>query len=86
MAVEKVALAPLSGSVRKVTPPSRRSTVPPGIPAPVRTDTVAVNVTDVPKGDGLRLLVRAVEVVPWPTTWVTEPELVPKAASPRRWL
>ncbi len=81
-AVEKVAVEAASGLVPRSVAPSKNSTEPPGVPTPVRTDTVAVNVTDVPKSDGLELLATTVEVVPLLTVWITEPELGRKTASP----
>ena len=58
--VVNVATLPTSGAVARVTAPSRKLTVPVGSPA---VDvTVAVNVTDWPINDGLRLEARAVAV------------------------
>ena len=47
--------------------PSKNDTVPVGVPAPVVTVTLAVNVTDWPNAEGLLEEERAVLVSPWLT-------------------
>ncbi len=52
--------------------PSRNVTVPVGVPAPgAVTVTVAVNVTDCPKTDGLTDEATVVDVLALFTTWLT---------------
>src|SRR6516165_12491416 len=52
--------------------PSMNSTVPVGVPAPgLVTDTVAVNVTDWPKTDGLGAETSPVDVDALSTSWLT---------------
>ena len=52
--------------------PSRKFTVPVGLPAPgAVTVTVAVNVTDCPNTDGFAEEARAVLVLALLTTWLT---------------
>jgi hypothetical protein len=65
--------------------PSRKLTVPVGVPAPgLTTATVAVNVTLWPKTDGLTDDVRLVVVLALLTTWLTAVlVLVRKFPSPR---
>ena len=82
LVVETPAVPPTNVPEPKLTPLSLKSTVPVGLPTPVTTETVAVKVTLLPKTDGFRLLMTAVDVVPWLTTWLTAPVLPVKAASP----
>jgi hypothetical protein len=65
--------------------PSRKFTVPVGVPAPgALTVTVAVNVTDCPNTDGFAEDVRLVLVFALLTTWLTAVlVLVRKLPSPR---
>ena len=51
--------------------------MPVGVPIPVRTETVAVNVIEAANGAGLRLLPTTVEVVPWLTFWVNTGLVLP---------
>ena len=61
--VVNVAMPPLSVPVPIGLPPSRKVTVPPGVPAPgLFAATVDVNVTAWPNTDGLLLLVTVVVV------------------------
>ncbi len=64
MAIAKVATPePFSVPVPRVVAPSLNVTVPVGVPTPGATTlTVAVNVTDWPKSDGLTLEIKAVVV------------------------
>ena len=84
--VVKVAMPPLSVPVPMGLPPSRNVTVPTGVPAPGATgDTVAVNVTDWPKTDGLTDEVTVVAVLALLTTCglpVSDPVLPLKFPSP----
>ena len=80
--MERVALVPTSGLVPRLVAPSKKVTVPVGLPIPVATETVAVNWTGAANGAGLRLLTTTVEVVPLLTTWVRLPVLPVKLASP----
>ena len=68
-----------------VVAPSRKFTVPVGVPAPGEvTLTAAVNVTLCPNTDGLREEARVVLVDALLTTWLTTPlVLVLKLALPR---
>ena len=50
-AVENFAVPPLSGDVPRIVEPSRKVTVPVGVPEPLGV-TVAENVTDCPKVEG----------------------------------
>ena len=73
-----VATPPVSVPVPISTPPSRKLTVPAGTPAPGATVvTVAVNVTDCPKVEGLSDDPRAVVVAAWLTVCVTAGEVLP---------
>ncbi len=65
--------------------PSRKSTVPEGIPLDGATaTTVAVKVTGWPAADGLVSLTSAVDDPPAPTDWGSSPEIEPvNDASPR---
>jgi hypothetical protein len=83
-AVEKVATPPVSVPVPITVAPSRKLTVPVGVPAPGLTAaTVAVSVTDCPKTDGLVLEMRLVVVLALLTTWLTAAlVLVRKLVSP----
>ena len=86
--VEKVAV---KGAVAESVPlpitvvPSRKLTVPVGVPAPgADTATVAVNVTLCPNVDGFRDEVRAVVVLALLTTWDTAVLVLPlKLVLPR---
>jgi hypothetical protein len=82
--VEKVATPPVSVPVPMTAAPSRKFTVPVGVPAPGLTAaTVAVKVTDCPKTDGLVPDVRLVVVLALPTTCDTAVlVLVRKLTSP----
>jgi hypothetical protein len=62
---------PLSETVHRVVMPSLNVTLPPGVP-PVEV-TVAVNVAEAPKVEGLELLETTVFVMALLTTWVIEP-------------
>jgi len=65
--------------------PSKKETVPVGVPAPgVVAVTVAVKVTDWPMTDGLGPPVTEVLVAAWSTTWVVAgvEVLVVKSVSP----
>ena len=64
--------------------PSKKETVPVGVPAPGALGvTVAVKVTDWPKTDGLGLMDREVAVAAWSTVWLNAVEvLVVKSVSP----
>jgi hypothetical protein len=85
--VANVATPPDSVPVPRVVVPSRKVTVPVGVPVAGGTGaTVAVNVTDCPKTDGLAEDVTVVVVWPWAggvTVWVRAAlVLVLKFASP----
>jgi hypothetical protein len=73
-----------SAAVPSVVAPSRKVTVPVGVPEPgLVTETVAVNVTLCPGVDGLADDTSAVVVAARPTDWFNAAEaLVTKAASP----
>ena len=81
-----MAIPPLSVPVPIGLPPSRKVTVPVGVPAPGATaETVAVKVTDCPKTDGLADDVTVVAVSALFTTCgfpVSDPELPLKFPSP----
>jgi hypothetical protein len=83
--VVKVATpAPLSVPAPIGLPPSRKVTVPVGVPAPGATgETVAVNITDWPETEGLTDEVTAVVVFALLTTWppVSVPTLLLKFSS-----
>ena len=81
-AVETLAVLPTSALVPRLAAPSKNWTDPVGAPAPAVAETVAVKVTLLPNTDGDPLVVRATDVVPWLTTWVSAPVLPVKAASP----
>src|SRR5579863_8881735 len=60
-------------------PPSKKVTVPVGVPAPGDWAlTVAVNVTPCPYDDGFTDEVTAVLVPAWPTVWASAPEVLGK--------
>ena len=84
--IAKVAAPPLSVPVPSVVLPSLKVTLPVGVPLPGATAvTVAVNVTDCPKTEGLAEEVTAVVELPWLTTCgfvFNEPVLVAKFVSP----
>ena len=67
--------------------PSRKLTVPAGVPAPgLTTAIVAVKVVDCPKTDGLTDEVRLVVVLALLTTWDTAELVLPlKFVLPRYW-
>jgi hypothetical protein len=66
--VLKVAVPPLSVPVPKVVVPSLKVTVPVGVPTPGDTGTtVAVNITDWPKSEGLSEEVTLEVVAAWLT-------------------
>ena len=71
--------------VPSVVVPSRKVTVPVGVPAPgAVTTTVAVNVTDWLKTEvAFEVVGAATNVAAWPTVWVvTDETLVWKFVSP----
>ena len=79
MAVESDAAPPLRDALPRDVVPSKNCTVP----VAVAGDTVALNLTLVPKVDGLRLEVRVVVVPAGLTVWASEVEVLPlKVASP----
>jgi hypothetical protein len=80
----KLAVPPLNVPVPNVAPPSRKVTVPPGVPAPgANAETVAEKVTDWPNADGLSELVTVAEVEALLTVWVIAAEvLTVKLVSP----
>lgn len=84
--VVNVAWPLLRMPVPMALPPSRKVTVPVGVPAPGATaETVAVKVTDWPKTEGLGDEARAIAVLALFTTCglpVNEPLLPSKLASP----
>jgi hypothetical protein len=62
----------VTGPVPRVVVPSRKVTVPVGVPVAGATAvTVAVKVTDWPSDDGFKLEVSPTAALPWLTTWVT---------------
>ena len=78
--VENATVPPMSVPVPSVAVPSRKVTVPVGVPAPgVFTLTVAVNVTLWPKAEGLVSEATLVVVASGLTVWLRAPE--PLAAS-----
>ena len=79
-----MAVPPLSVPVPSVVEPSRKLTVPVGVPLPGATAlTVAVKVTDSPKTEGLSDEVTLLVVAAWLTVWVRGAEvLVTKLPSP----
>ena len=79
-----MAVPPLSVPVPRVVEPSRKLTVPVGVPLPGATAlTVAVKVTDSPKTEGFADEVTLLVVPAWLTVWVRGPEgLVTKLPSP----
>jgi hypothetical protein len=82
--VANVALPELNVAVPSVEAPSRKVTVPDGVPVAGATAlTVAVNVTDWPKTDGFTDEVTVVELPALPTVWVIAAEvLLVKFVSP----
>src|SRR5258708_1762135 len=66
---------PLRPPVPRLMMPSKKVTVPPGVPP--GEGTVAVDVTDCPSPDGFRLDDRAVEVENGLTVWVSVEEVLP---------
>jgi len=63
--------------------PLKNVTEPVGVPLPgAFAVTVAVNVTDWPKTDGLAEETTEVVVLSWLTVWVSVPALVLKLVSP----
>ena len=82
--VANVALPALKLAVPSVAAPSRKVTVPVGVPDPGATAlTVAVNVTDCPNTDGFTDEVTVVELLAWLTVWVMAAEVLPlKFVSP----
>ena len=80
--VLKVALPELRVPWPRTVAPSRKVTVPAGVPVPVDF-TVAVNVTFCPNTDGSAEDVRVVVEPKALTTWITAPEVLPpKSESP----
>ena len=63
-------------TVAKAVEPSRKVTVPVGVPEPEAGATVAVKVTELPETDGLALLARVVVVASLFTTFCTKARLV----------
>jgi hypothetical protein len=82
--IANVALPALKLAVPRVEAPSRKVTVPVGVPAPGETAlTVAVKVTDWPNTVGFTELVTVVELFDLLTVWVTAAEVLPaKLLSP----
>ena len=82
--IESVAVPPLSVPVPRVVEPSRKLTVPVGVPLPGATaSTVAVKVTDSPKTEGFAYEVTLLVVAAWLTVCVRGPEvLLRKLPSP----
>ena len=75
--VVKVALPALKLAVPSVTAPSRKVTVPVGVPDPGATAlTVAVNVTDCPNSDGFTDEVTVVELLSLFTVCVIADEVL----------
>src|SRR5438309_1526123 len=69
--VEMLAVPPLKVALPKLTLPSRKSTVPPGVPdAGLEAVTVAVKVVDWPNTVGFVELTTVVELAPLLTVWV----------------
>src|ERR1019366_1606602 len=80
--VVKVATPPLRVPVPIELAPSRKVTVPVGVPAPGATgETVAVNLTDCPKTEGFTDEATVVEVGAGLTAWLRVPELPLKPPS-----
>jgi hypothetical protein len=79
-----VALPPARLAVPRVEPPSRKVTVPVGVPAPGETAlTVAVKVTAWPDADGFTDEVTVAELLALLTVWVIAAEvLLVKFVSP----
>ena len=79
-----MAVPPLSVPVPRVVEPSRKVTVPVGVPLPGATAlTVAVKVTDSPKTEDLSDEVTLLVVAAWLTVWVRDAALlVTKLPSP----
>ena len=74
-----VALPPLIWTVSRVASPSKKVTVPAGVPAPGSTGaTCAFKVALPPYAAGLRLLERVTSVCALVTTWVSGAELAPE--------
>jgi hypothetical protein len=72
-----VALPPASVAVPRVAAPSRKVTVPVGVPTPGETAlTVAVNVTAWPDDDGFTEEVTVLELLALLTVWVMAAEVV----------
>jgi hypothetical protein len=82
--VARVAVPPESAAVPSRVAPSKKSTVPVGVPPPGATAvTVAVRVLASPNTDGSGAEVRAVDVAAWVTVWVSTGEVEPvKSVSP----
>jgi hypothetical protein len=82
--VVKVALPELKLAVPRVEAPSRKVTVPVGVPVAGATGlTVAVNVTAWPNTDGFTDEVTVVELPALPTVWMIAAEvLLAKFVSP----
>jgi hypothetical protein len=75
--VANVALPELKAAVARVEAPSRKVTVPVGVPAPGATAlTVAVKVTDWPNTDGFTDEVTVVELDALLTVWVTAADVL----------
>jgi len=75
--VANVALPELKLAVPRVEAPSRKVTVPVGVPVAGGTAlTVAVNVTAWPKTDGFTDDVTVVELAALPTVWVMAAEVL----------
>ena len=75
--VVNVALPPVRLAVPRVEAPSRKVTVPVGVPAPGETAlTVAVNVTAWPDADGFTDEVTVVELEALLTVWVIAAEVL----------
>ena len=75
--VANVALPELKAAVARVAAPSRKVTVPVGVPAPGETAlTVAVKVTAWPNTDGFTDEVTVVELEALLTVWVMAAEVL----------
>jgi hypothetical protein len=82
--IVKVAMPELRFAVPRVEVPSKKVTVPVGIPEPGATAlTVAVNVTPSPKTDGFSDDVTVVELLALLTVWLKADDVLPlKVESP----
>ena len=76
---------PSSGADPSAVAPSKKETVPVGMPVPGAVAvTVAVSVTDWPCTDGFGLPASASDVAAWFTTWVVPPEDPPNELPPAK--